>query len=130
MSRHLHVRHAVLAFHVKIIHCPTAFSTFKLLSAHLLTELAHESLWPDRALILVPDTQVFLLLLLGAVTENFHSLQCVFPNCTDTLFSITIVSSVLCLSVLRGLLPSCAYAVISIQDDFIPGTGDCCQLLF
>lgn len=44
---------------------------------HLSSELAHESLWPDKALILAWDTQaMFLLSLPGATTENFHSLKC------------------------------------------------------
>ena len=62
--------------------------------------------------------------------QRISILWSVFPNCTDTLFSITIVLSVLYLSVLRGLLPSCACTVVSIRKGFIPDTGDCSQLLF
>lgn len=54
----------------------------------------------------------------------------VFPNCTDILFSIAIVLSILYLSVLQGLLSSHAGAVMSIQKDFIPDTEECSQLLF
>lgn len=54
----------------------------------------------------------------------------VFPNCTDILFSTAIVLSILYLSVLQGLLSSHGHAVISVQKDFIPDTGDCSQLLF
>lgn len=63
-------------------------------------------------------------------SRRISILWSVFPNCTDALFSITIVLSTLYLSVPQGRLPSCACTVISIQNGFIPDTGDCSQLLF
>lgn len=130
MSRHLRVRHAVVAFHVKIIHCPMSFF-------HLSWRLrVHELSWCMKA---CGQTRLWsscrtrrhcFFSCSREQSQRISILWSVFPNWAGTLFSVTIVLSVLCLSVLRGLLPSCAYAVISIQDDFIPDTGVCGHLLF
>lgn len=47
-----------------------------------------------------------------------------FLNCTDTPFSITVVLSAMYVSVLGGLLLSCACTAISVQNNFIPNTRD------
>lgn len=47
-----------------------------------------------------------------------------FLYCTDTPFSMTVVLSAVCLSVLAGLLLSCACTTISVQNSFIPHRRD------
>lgn len=91
---------------------------------HLSSELAHESLWPDKALILAWDARICFFSHSQEQPQRISHLQSFFLNCTDNPFSMTVVLSAMCPSVLGGLLLSCACTAISVQNSFIPDTRD------
>lgn len=56
--------------------------------------------------------------------QRISILWSVILNCMDTPFGITVVLSAVYLCELWSLLPSCACTAISVQNSFIPDTGD------
>lgn len=85
---------------------------------HLSSESGHESLWPDKALILAWDTHAKL-----STHGCFFSHSQEQPQRISILQRFFVLSS-MCLSVLGGVLLSCACSAISVQNSFLPDTRD------
>lgn len=124
LSRHLRVSHAVLMFHGKIIHQLTAFPHLSCCPCIYQVSWHMKACDQTRLWSLCGTRRMCFFSHSQEQPQGISIIWFFFLYCTDTPFSMTVVLFAVCLSVLAGLLLSCACTAISVQNSFIPYTRD------